>query len=57
VTKVKNEVGNFNLGDRVEHAQYGIGTIVAISWAVADIAFSWTGVKKMNVEIAPVKKI
>lgn len=31
VTKVKNEVGNFNLGDRVEHAQYGIGTIVAIS--------------------------
>ncbi len=31
VTKVKNEAGNFALGDRVEHAQYGIGTIVSIS--------------------------
>jgi DNA helicase II / ATP-dependent DNA helicase PcrA len=55
--KVKNSSGDFSLGDRVEHVQYGIGTIVSITWAVADIAFSGTGIKKMNVEIAPVKKI
>ncbi len=57
VTKVKNEATNFALWDRVEHVQYGVGTIVAISGAVADIAFSGTGIKKMNIEIAPVKKI
>jgi DNA helicase II / ATP-dependent DNA helicase PcrA len=56
-TKVKNTSSDFSLGDRVEHVQYGIGTIVSITWAVADIAFSGTGIKKMNVEIAPVKKI
>ncbi len=56
-TKVKNSASDFSLGDRLEHAQYGIGTIVSISWSVADIAFSGTGIKKMNVEIAPVRKI
>lgn len=57
VAKIKNDTSSFALGDRVEHAQYGVGTIVSLAWAVADIAFSWVGVKKMNVEIAPVKKI
>ena len=55
--KVKNEAGSFSPWDRVEHVQYGIGTIVAISGAVADIAFSGAGIKKMNIEIAPVKKL
>ncbi len=55
--KPKNSAWDFSLWDRIEHAQYGIGTIVAISGAVADIAFSGTGIKKMNVEIAPIKKI
>ncbi len=55
--KTKNSASDFSLGDRVEHAQYGVGTIVSISWSVADIAFSGTGIKKMNVEIAPVRKI
>lgn len=54
---VKNSAWDFSLGDRVEHAQYGVGTIVGINGAVADIAFSGTGIKKMNIEIAPVKKI
>ena len=55
--KAKNSASEFSLGDRVEHAQYGIGTIVSIAWSVADIAFSGTGIKKMNVEIAPIKKL
>ncbi len=57
VAREKNKSWDFSLGDRVEHAQYGIGTIVSISWAVADIAFSGVGIKKMNIEIAPVRKI
>ncbi len=57
VQKIKNTASDFAVGNRVEHAQYGIGTIVGISSAIADIAFSGKGIKKMNIEIAPVKKI
>ena len=53
----KNSASDFASWDRIEHAQYGVGTIVGLSGSVADIAFSWVGVKKMNVEIAPIKKI
>lgn len=57
VIKTKNTATDFAVGNRVEHAQYGIGTIVGISGAIADIAFSGKWIKKMNIEIAPVKKI
>lgn len=53
----KNKSSDFSSGDRIKHPQYGIGTIVAIKDAIADIAFSGMGVKKMNVEIAPIEKI
>lgn len=53
----KNNSWDFSPGDRIEHVQYGVGTIVWLSWAVADIAFSGVGIKKMNIEIAPIKKI
>jgi DNA helicase II / ATP-dependent DNA helicase PcrA len=53
----KNAASDFSLWDRIEHAQYGVGTIVSINGAIADIAFSWVGIKKMNIEIAPIKKI
>lgn len=57
VTKIKNTASDFAVGNRVEHAQYGIGTIVGLSGTIADIAFSGKWIKKMNIEIAPVKKI
>lgn len=56
-TNKKHSASDFATGNRVKHAQYGIGTIVAIRDAVADIAFSGLGIKKMNVEIAPIEKI
>jgi hypothetical protein len=55
--KTKNQSSSFSPGDRIKHAQYGMGTIVSIRDAVADIAFSWLGIKKMNIEIAPIEKI
>ena len=55
--KIKNSASDFSLGDRIEHPQYGIGTIVSLREAIADIAFAGTGIKKMNIEIAPVRKI
>lgn len=57
IIKTKNSASNFTMWDRVRHAQYGVGTIVSIRDAVADIAFSGLGIKKMNVEIAPIEKV
>jgi len=41
----------------VEHPQFGTGTIVGLREAVADIHFGGYGIKKMNIEIAPVRKV
>ena len=54
----KNSASDFQIGEKIRHPQYGIGTIVSIQEAVASIAFSaGNGVKKMNIEIAPIEKI
>ena len=42
---------------RIRHPQYGTGTIVGIKDAIGDIAFAGMGIKKMNLEIAPITKI
>ena len=55
--KSKNSASSFATGNRVKHAQYGVGTIVTIDGAIASIAFSGLGIKKMNVEIAPIEKV
>ncbi len=55
--RLKNSASDFTVGDRIQHPQYGIGTIVSLREAIAEIAFSWHGVKKMNVEIAPITKV
>ncbi len=53
----KNSASDFQIGDKIKHPQYGIGTIVSIQEAVASIAFSGSGIKKMNIEIAPIEKV
>lgn len=53
----KNRAWDFVVWDKIQHAQYGDGTIIALRDAIADIAFAAKGVKKMNVEIAPIKKL
>jgi DNA helicase II / ATP-dependent DNA helicase PcrA len=55
--KPKNSASQFATGSRVKHAQYGVGTIVTIDGAIASIAFSGLGIKKMNVEIAPIELV
>lgn len=57
ISTKKNHIGDFSVGDRVRHPQYGTGTIISINDdAVGDIAFAGMGIKKMNLEIAPIKK-
>lgn len=44
-------------GDMVEHAQFGSGLIVSIAGTLATIAFKRSGVKKMMLGVAPLRKI
>ncbi len=53
----RNNASDFSMWDRVKHPQYGVGTIVTIKDVIADIAFSGMGIKKMNIEIAPIEKV
>lgn len=55
--KKKQNADDFAVGMRIRHPQYGTGTIVAMNGAIADIAFSGMGIKKMNVEIAPISTV
>lgn len=57
--KVKqyNDVSKFNMWDKVNHPKFWNGIITELSWELASIAFSWKWIKKMNIKIAPVRKI
>jgi DNA helicase II / ATP-dependent DNA helicase PcrA len=49
-----NAVGDFSSWCKVEHMQFGIGTIISLSGEIADIAFPGKGIKKLNVRLAPI---
>ncbi len=48
---------NFRDGDRVSHTLFGEGLIVATQGNIATVAFKTAGLKKLDVTIAPLKKI
>ena len=54
ITENKTE---FQVSDRVSHANFGEGTIIQISGDVLNIAFSGKGIKKVVASIAPLTKI
>ncbi|MBP8016588.1 UvrD-helicase domain-containing protein, partial [Candidatus Gracilibacteria bacterium] len=55
---VQNDVSAFSLGDKINHVKFGEGTIVSLSGKIADIAFGGGyGIKKMNIELAPIEKM
>ena len=47
----------FNEGDSVEHSLFGDGKIVEIDGDMAAIYFKKAGIKKLNISIAPLKKM
>ena len=56
--KVNNDVSIFSIWDKVSHPKFGTWIITSLSWELAEIWFSWGGgIKKMNIRIAPVKKV
>lgn len=45
------------VGDKVRHKFFGVGTITSLNSDVADIAFQGRGNKKLNIAFAPLEKI
>lgn len=52
---------NWNIGDKVEHKKWGIGTVVKVKNsgkdAELDVAFDEQGIKRLLAEFAPIKKV
>ena len=53
---VENNVADFRAWEQVEHHKFWIWIIDSLIWELAEIRFRW-GIKKMNIRIAPVKKV
>lgn len=51
-----NDISIFNRWDRVTHPKFGWWIITSLNWELAEIAFTWKWIKKMNIRIAPVRK-
>ncbi|MDD2907351.1 MAG: UvrD-helicase domain-containing protein [Candidatus Gracilibacteria bacterium] len=52
-----NDLSQFALGDRVNHPKFGNGIITGLSGELATIAFTGKGAIKMNIKIAPIRKV
>lgn len=50
-------VADFSEGDSVEHSLFGVGKIVEIEEDMAAIYFKKAGLKKLNMSLAPLKKL
>ncbi len=58
VRKIKNnDISQFSRWDKVNHPKFWNWIITSLNWELAEIAFSWKGMKKMNIKIAPIRKI
>lgn len=48
---------NLRPGDMVEHTQFGSGLVISIDGTLVSVAFKRSGVKKMMLGVAPLRKI
>lgn len=55
--QVNNDVTKFAMWDKVTHPKFWNWIITELRWELAEIAFSWQWIKKMNIRIAPVRKV
>ena len=47
----------FKSGDRIKHAEFGMGTVIQVSGDVIEAAFTGIGLKKIVASVAPIEKI
>gem|GEM_PF-1105706 len=57
IPKVQNDTSEFSIGDKISHPKFGFGVIISKNEDLAEIKFQSSGIKKMNIKIAPVKKM
>lgn len=48
---------DLNVGDKVEHTSFGIGTVIAIEEDDAQVLFAKAGIKRLNIAFAPLRKL
>lgn len=53
----ENNIADFKVWDKVSHPKFWNWIITDLAWEIASISFSWQWIKKMNIKIAPVRKI
>lgn len=56
-TIIENDVSSFNIWDKLSHPKFGFWVIISMDWDLAEIKFNLVWIKKMNIKIAPVKKV
>jgi len=56
-TVIENDISDFNIWNKVSHLKFWNWTITWLSWDIAEINFWISWIKKMNIKIAPVRKI
>jgi DNA helicase-2/ATP-dependent DNA helicase PcrA len=54
--QANNDILQFARWDRVTHPKFGWWIITSLDWELAEIAFKWKWIKKMNIRIAPIRK-
>lgn len=57
IVKANNDISIFARWDKVSHPKFGNWIITSLNWELAEIAFTWKWIVKMNIKIAPVRKI
>jgi DNA helicase-2/ATP-dependent DNA helicase PcrA len=57
-TKNKEKISNeFENGDIVRHPKFGEGMVIKTDGRIAEVAFDTAGIKKLAIDVAPIKKI
>lgn len=54
---VYDDVPELEIGDRVQHALFGVGSVVEIEGSNIAVSFNGKGVKKLNAAFAPLTKL
>ena len=54
---INNNISDFKIWDRITHPKFWNWLIISLIWEIWEIAFESKSIKKMNIKIAPVRKI
>jgi DNA helicase II / ATP-dependent DNA helicase PcrA len=53
----KSKAEHFKDGDHVKHSEFGEGLVISVVDDIATVAFKKSGIKKLSISIAPIRRI